>query len=104
MLGMNVSFSPLNAPTITVEAANNGSDRSSILSIFTLNSLTATSGVNKQKINGAKKYKAIAVIVTINTQHFTADQANFCARSFRLAPRACPTRVVAAIAIPNPGR
>lgn len=104
ILGINVSFAPLNAPTITVDAANNGSDKSSILNIFTPNSLTATSGVNKPKTSGTKKYKATAVIVTIITPHLTADQANFRARSFHFAPRACPTSVVAAIDIPNAGR
>lgn len=73
ILGINVSFAPLNAPTMIVDAANNGSDKSSILNIFTPNSCTAASGVNQPKMTGAKKYIAIAVIVTISTPHFTAD-------------------------------
>ena len=50
ILGMNVSFAPLNTPTMTVEVANKGSDKSSILNIFTPNSLTAISGVNKLRL------------------------------------------------------
>ena len=98
--GINVSPAPRRAPVATIEAANSGSASSSMRSTSAPRRCTSGTGVRNSNTYGQRKYIATPVQVMISTPMSVVSQANDFARSLLLPPTACPTIVVAALAMP----
>ena len=103
MPGTSVSLAPRNAPPATILAANNGSASSSILNTEAPSCCTSGSGVRKANTYGHAKNMIVPVKPMMTIPENVVSHAKDRARSFRFAPIACPTIVVAAEDIPNPG-
>ena len=99
-LGTRVSPAPRRAPAATMEAAKRGSAKASMRNTWAPRVRTPASGVSMEKIQGAAMYIKIPVQVITPTPRATLSHAKRLAWSLRSAPMLCPTRVVAAAAMP----
>ena len=101
--GMIVSAAPTKTPYATMEAANIGSANASMRRAMAPRSLTSATGVIMPMICGARMYINIPVVPITSIPIIMVILPKLLASSFCLAPTLCPTRVVAASAIPYPG-
>ena len=81
-------------------AANIGTANASIRKMETPSETTSGTGVMTPIIKGAARYMIAPITVMTAIPITTVIRAKLRAKSWRFAPRLCPTNVVAASAIP----
>ena len=100
MAGIIVSPAPINTPLATMAAANIGSAQASMRSTSVPRAITSSTGDMMPISSGAKTHIRIPIRVITAMPSPTDILANERVSSFCPAPMPCPTRVVAASAMP----